>query len=82
MPVVFEVGLGAEQVGDRFFRPRRDGLVRLELRNARLIRSRDVVVRSVLVGHGEFFRRHHRQRMPIVGEVSQVYGLVTWGRPR
>lgn len=64
--VGLEVGLGAQHLGDLLLRPRRDGLVSLELRNTRLIRSRDVVVRSVLVGHGESFGRHHRQRMPIL----------------
>lgn len=62
--VVLEVGLGAKHVGEFLLRPRRDILVGLELWNARLIRSRDVVVRNVLVGHGEPFGRHHRQRMP------------------
>lgn len=43
--VVLEVGLGVQHVGDLLLRPRRDGLVSLELGNTRLIRSRDVVVR-------------------------------------
>lgn len=80
LAVAFEVGLGAEHVGDFLFRPRWDGLVGLELRNARLVRSRNVVVRCVLAGHGESFGRHHRQRMPIFGGIPQVSTLVPWGR--
>ncbi len=76
--MVIEVGLGAHNVGDLLLWPRRNGFVSLELRNARLTRCWDVVVRSFLVGHGESFGRHHRQRMPILGDINQVSSLVAW----
>lgn len=92
MPAVsLEVGLGAQHVGDLILRPRWDGLVSLELSNTRLIRSRAVVVRNVLVGHGESFGWHHRQGMPIptravvhdgrvaLTEVATVAGLALAG---
>lgn len=78
-----EVGLGAQDVGDLLFRPWRDSLVSLEFRNARLICSRDVVVRSVLVGHGESFGRYHRQRMPIpIGRDGLEFNSLVAPRPR
>ncbi|MDN8549092.1 hypothetical protein PUW81_008225, partial [Microbacterium sp. NM3R9] len=55
--LVREVGFSAQNVGYLFFRPWRDGFISLELRNARLIGSRDVVVRSVVVRHGGSFGR-------------------------
>ena len=47
--VVLEIGLGAQHVGDLLLRPWRDSFINFELGNARLIGSRDVVVRVVLV---------------------------------
>ena len=62
--VVFDVWLGPQEVGDLFLGARRDRLVDLQFRDARLTRGGDVLVWGVLVvgRHGESFGRRHPQR--------------------
>jgi hypothetical protein len=64
--MVFDVRFRPTDIGDLFLRARRDGLVFLELGDARLPRVRNVLVRGVLVvcGHGGSFGRRRFQRMP------------------
>jgi len=49
LAVIPDVRLGSEDVRDLFLGARRDGLVGLELRDAGLVRSGNVVLRCVLV---------------------------------
>ena len=53
LAVVFDVGFRPQRVGDFLFRTRRNVLVDFELRDARFIRSGNVIVivRRVIMGN-------------------------------
>ena len=57
--VILDVGFRPQDVGDLFLRTRRDGLVFLQLRDARLVRAGHTLLRGMLLvdRHGKSFGR-------------------------